>query len=161
MLILQKFWILGGPFYLTLILVLTIYFFGNAKVKRILPGVVIATAAVLAFFYSASQFLKLEYKSESFFRPVDQKVEESTIGQNSFARELKKYLPEDSRGCIYFVVDLPAYYMRKELYPRKFAVTETVGKGCQYVISQFGPMDLEDSTLVLKHNNNYLYKFRQ
>lgn len=161
MYILQKFWILGGLFYLSLILALGVYFLGNAKVKKILPGMVIVLAAIFSVYISTVQFLKIQYSPQTFFQPVEAKVDQTSVGQYSFALKLREYLPENSQGCIFFVNDLAAYFMRKELYPRKFAVTETVGKGCQYVVSQFGPMDLEGATLVLEHNNHYLYKFKQ
>lgn len=161
MFILQKFWILGGLFYLTLVLSLTVYFLGNAQIKKILPGVLIAAAAILSVYFSTVQFLKIQYNPQTFFQPVEAKVDQTSMGQYSFALRLREYLPENSQGCIFFVNDLAGYYMRKELYPRSFGLVETAGKSCNYVVAQFAPLKLQGFEPVLTYKNNYLYKIKR
>lgn len=157
---LTKILVLGGWFYITLVAAVCLFWLGKKKFRQFLVKAVIVWAAIAAVYLSIGAFLKLGFDAKHFFRPIEQKQDEQTVGQYAYALHLKNILPTGASGCILWAWDLPTYYLQKELYPRKFSIATMASGNCEYFISQFAPVENESFELVDKYENGYLYKLR-
>ena len=157
---LNKVWVLGGAFYLSLFVLVLGYWVGNKRVKNYLNKGVVICAAVLAIYFSFGEETKLNWTPGLFFRPVVFKEDEMTARQFLFSTHLQEILPTDSTGCVSQLTDLPAYYLRNQLYPRRFVLTTVLSKNCDYIVSPFAPVKIAGFKLVDNYKGNYLYKLK-
>jgi hypothetical protein len=156
----NKIWVLGGPFYLSLLVLIIGFWIGDKRVKKYLSSGVIVCAALMAVYFSFIQFGKIGFNPKLFFLSVDAKQDQMMVGQYSYVNHLRKILPKSATGCVLQSTDLPAYYLRNQLYPRKFSLTKVLSKNCDYIVSQFSPVNIKGFILVDKYKGNYLYKLK-
>ncbi|MBI2327080.1 hypothetical protein HYU92_02070 [Candidatus Curtissbacteria bacterium] len=159
MAIVNKIWILGGWFYLSLTAAIILFFISPKKIKAYISRGIIIFAAIVSLYLSYKEIAKDTGQIRAFFRPIDEKIEMTTAGQASFATHLRKILPADATGCIYWSWDLPTLYLQKELYPYIFAVIQRATfSDCRFVISQFNRLVDPRLRLTDSYQGNYLYE---
>lgn len=159
--IIQKFWLLGGWFYLSLILALVIYFVLKKRFRKYLATGLVLVSGAFALVLSFQEISK-EVQIELFLKSVDEKQDAVTFNQYSFAKGIREVLPQGANGCIYWSHDLPTLYLQKELYPHRFGILQSgdSNSNCAYIISQFKKIDDPKFSLFYQYQDNYLYKMK-
>jgi len=160
MLIFQKIWLYGGWFYLSLFLAILLTYCLKQKLKKI----ILTLGLFFTFLFSARAFLK-DLKNlpdfwQDFKLPVAQKIDETSFSQDEFSQELKAILPPAATGCVYKSWDIPTRFLIQELYPFVFVPKEISqpASDCQYLISQFKPINTSSHRLIFSSEKGYLYQ---
>ncbi len=159
-LLVNKIWVLGGVFYLSLLVLLVGFWIGDEKVKKYLDRGVVVCAALLAVYFSYGEFVKLAYNPKLFWQSIEAKQDLVMAGQHSYVNHLRAILPNSATGCVLQSTDLPAYYLRNQLYPRRFFLTKVMSDKCEYIVSQFAPVEVAGFELVDEYQGNYLYRLK-
>ncbi|OGD63311.1 hypothetical protein A2160_02355 [Candidatus Beckwithbacteria bacterium RBG_13_42_9] len=156
--IINKIWIYGGWFYLSLLAAFFISLFLKKKQLFLFRTALIISLLIGSYFFVYNlQFFPSYWRD--FRLPMDQKLDKATFGQDKFAQQLAGLIPESENGCIFWAWDIPTQYLMEKLYPRGIKIVyegDTYEK-CNYVISQFQKRELAKSFLPIKLGENYLY----
>ena len=120
--------------------------------------------AAIAFstYSTAKEVINRRPSFAIFFKSPEEKIASYTFGQNAFAANLKKVLPAQAKGCIYWSWDIPTRWLIQELYPRTFIPVkpEYPLQQCDYIISQFKPNEALANFKQWNFGENYLYKIK-
>jgi len=154
----DKIWLYGGWFYLTLLL--TVLFSLILPLKRLVvfSGLVLALMIGLSFYVKEMRNLADDW--QMFRLPYEVKLSQSDYGQIEFAAQLERTLPLSAKGCLYWSWDVPTRFLIQRLYPRSFVPIEEGAslEKCPYLISQFKPRELVNYQLILASQAGYLYQ---
>jgi len=160
MLTLQKIWLYGGWFYLSLLLAI----FLSYSLGQVFKKPILILGLLFAFFFSAKSFLKNFESLPNFwldFRlSVAQKINKDSFEQDKFSKEIKAVLPPEATGCVYKSWDIPTRFLIQELYPFVFVPKDInqPASDCQYLISQFEPINTSSHRLIFSSEKGYLYQ---
>lgn len=157
--IINKIWLYGGWFYITLFLFLAVRFY-FPQVKSYAGKILLIIAVLAAIFSATKEIVSRTGDFNNFLTSPEIKLDKDTLGQFGFAQEVKKVLPAGSIGCVYFSWDTPTAYLIQELYPYRFKpiADDYDVRNCGYVISQFEPRNKLNGSLILEYKKTYLYK---
>ena len=160
MIFLEKIWIYGGWFYLSLFLACL----SGLIWKKIKPKIsLLFSLIVLSFnfylFFQKSWSLPDDW--QAFCQPQKEKLSQSTLDQEDFANQLLLILPTQSQGCIYWSQDIVTQYLMQKLYPRNLRIINNNESAsftdCEFIISQLKPRETENYQEILEFKDNYLY----
>ena|SRR3989344_6198000 len=160
--IISKIWILGGWFYLSLLCLVILFYFGKKELRKKVDLVVLVWAAILVLYVAVKSITGNLSQVVGFWLPIDKKLNVETNGQVAYAAHLKNILPKNAHGCLYFSLDMETWYLQNQLYPRMFNVitdNEDVNN-CGLLISQFRPRTNPMLEEIDNFNGNYLYKVK-
>ncbi len=159
--IISKIWLLGGWFYLSLLILVSLFYF-KRKLGKKLDVIVVTWAALLVLFVASGSIIGDLSQSADFWQPIDKKLDIETKGQAAYAVHLKEILPENAQGCLYFSLDIQTWYLQNQLYPRRFNVIEDgpVIKNCGFLISQFRKRTSPNLEELDNFGGNYLYRIK-
>lgn len=160
--IISKIWILGGWFYLSILCLVILFYFGKKGLRKKVDLVVLVWAAILVLYVAVKSITSNLSQVVGFWLPIDKKLNVETNGQVPYAAHLKNILPKNAQGCLYFSLDMETWYLQNQLYPRMFTViTDNVDvNNCGLLISQFGPRKNPMLEEIDNFNGNYLYKVK-
>lgn len=124
--------------------------------------IVILLAAFFVLFVAVKSVIGNFEHFSDFWQPVDKKLDIETKGQAAYATHLKKILPQNAKGCIYFSFDMQTWYLQNQLYPLEFSLVEENAdmKNCGLLISQFRQRTNSDLEELDKFDGNYLYRVK-
>lgn len=156
---LEKIWVYGGWFYLSLGASIAAAYLIPQKAKILSIGALILALGWTGWLYGG-MVSRLPQALRRLSLPSAQKKAVMTFGQVPFWEQLEQVLPQKASGCIIASWDVPTYFLKQRLYPRRFQVigNSTELEGCLYVISQFESRNLPGYAPVLVVKDNVLYK---
>ena len=94
--IISKIWILGGWFYLSLLILVSLFYF-KRKLGKKLDVIVVTWAALLVLFVASGSIIGDLSRGVNFWQPMEKKLETESRGQVAYADHLKKILPENAQ----------------------------------------------------------------
>jgi hypothetical protein len=156
---LEKVWLYGGWFYLSLGASILVASLSPAKAKWLKTGALILALGWAGWLYGGT-VSQLPQALHRLTLPSGEKKDVMTFGQVPFWEELDRVLPADASGCLLASWDVPTHFLQQRLYPRRFKVVidQKDLQGCPYVISQFKTYDLPGYAPVLVVKDNVLYQ---
>lgn len=160
MLILQKIWLYGGWFYLSLFLAIFLIFSFKRKFKKLISNISLFFSLLICLNFFLKNLRKLPNYWQDFRLPIGQKINKTSFGQEQFAKELKLVLPSNTQGRIYWSWDIPTRFLMQKLYPRVFKAIEKDNslEKCDYLISQFKPVKILGYQLIFSSEAGYVYR---
>lgn len=154
-----KLWLYGGWFYLSLLPALALIWLSKKK-PQILTSFILLVTLFWGIYWLA--FFSRDWFSwwQKFNRPLNEKKVEFTFSQEPFAQELSKVLSGVGKICLFSSWDIPTNFLIQRLYPIKVKVVggEKETQGCEFLISQFTPLQLPGYQLEFEKESNYLYR---
>lgn len=158
--IINKLWIYGGWFYLSLFIAVFACSIFFRKKTQIFVSALLLTAFGVNLFNFLISLKKIPLALANLSLLSKQKQEQFTRGQAPFYLEIEKILPKNAVGCIFDSSDIPTRFLKQRLYPRRFRLIrkgdET--KSCVYIISQFESKEINGYYLLARSGDSYLYK---
>lgn len=154
----DKIWLYGGWFYLTLFLAVLLDLILPLKRLIVFSSLVLALIIGLSFY--AKEMRNLADDWQKLRLPYEIKLNQAAYGQIEFAGQLERTLPLSAKGCLYWSWDVPTRFLIQRLYPRSFVPIEEGARlgECPYLISQFRPRELVNYQLILAGQAGYLYQ---
>jgi len=154
----DKIWLYGGWFYLTLLF--AVLFSLILPLKRLIVFSSLVLALIIGFSFYVKGMRNFADDWQKFRLPYQVKLNQAAFGQIEFAGQLERALPFSAKGCLYWSWDVPTRLLIQRLYPRSFVPIEEGARleKCPYLISQFKPRELVDYQLILASQAGYLYQ---
>lgn len=162
-LLIDKLLMLGGWFYISLIVLLIALVFPSQKIKKRFSVLILYTGAIFAISFSFSNFLNDSKELSLFFRSENEKIESTTFNQYSFAKEVRSIFNRNDEVCLLWSWDIPTKYLIQETYPVRTKIVMSLDMAiqkCDFVISQFNPRPELNKEPMLNYKNNYIYNLR-
>jgi len=156
--LIDKIWLYGGLFYLTLLI--AVLFSLILPIKRLIVFSSLVLALIIGFSFYVKGMRSIAGDWQKFRLPYGVKLNQAAFGQIEFSGQLERTLPLFAEGCIYWSWDVPTRFLIQRLYPRSFVPIEERAslENCPFLISQFKPRELVNYQLILASQTGYLYQ---